>query len=93
MGAFYAAFLRRQGFGPDVDRVRALWQAGERLRAVRAVSDDLLASCTLGTTPEEARHRLADYREEGIDLPILAIPHGATWQEADATVQGLVHAG
>ncbi len=92
MGSYYAAHMVRLGFDTAVAGIRKRWQEGDRIAAVRAVPDALLDSSTLGTTPESARERLDQYRREGIRLPILTLPAGATPQEVGATVGALAPA-
>ena len=89
MGTFYASFLSRMGYAQEVATVRERWTGGDRLGAVAAVPDDLLATATLGTDPGTAAVRLADYRMGGLGLPILALPHGCTVEGARQTVRAL----
>lgn len=89
MGTFYARYMARLGFGQSVAEIRRLWEAGDRPAAVRAVPAGLLDSVTLGSDPLAARERLAAYRQEGIRLPIVTIPNGATSEEVGATLAAL----
>jgi len=88
MGTFYARHLARAGFGDAVRRVRDLWTAGERGAAAAALGDDLLARATVGLSGDP-RAALQGFRDEGADLPILAIPHGAAAAEVADTVRAL----
>lgn len=89
MGNFYAAYMARLGFGPAVEEIRLLWLNRDRPAAVRAVPVSLLESATLGTTASSARERLRLYRSEGVGLPIVTLPAGATPEEVAATVSAL----
>lgn len=89
MGTFYARFVGRLGFEQEVSEIRGKWQSGDRIGAVRAVPDELLATTTLGSDPETARRRIRQYRGEGVALPILALPDGCTSDQAAATLHAL----
>lgn len=89
MGTYYHEFVARLGFASDADRIHQLWQQGERIAAVEAVSDDLLEQCTLGTDAVAARARLESYRREGVGLPVVAPAHGSTPADVMRTLEAL----
>jgi len=89
MGAFYADFVTGGGFAEEATAIRGAWEAGNRREAVNLVSDRLLETCTLGSDPAVARHRLAEYRREGIKLPVIAFPHGSSMEEIMTTLEAL----
>jgi F420-dependent oxidoreductase-like protein len=89
MGTFYASFMTRMGFASAVSEIRRLWEAGDRAAAVRAVPDALLECTTLGSDPATAKDRIRAYRAEGIRLPIVTLPNGATPDEAARTIDAL----
>lgn len=89
MGAFYADFVRGAGFAEEAEVIGAAWQKGDRREAVSLVSDRLLETCTAGSEPGVARHRLAEYRREGIALPVIAFPHGSSMEEIMNTLEAL----
>lgn len=89
MGTFYRDALRRRGLAEPVDRIHTLWQTGDHRGAVAAVSDALLAQCTLGSDLDNAASRLHDLRAAGVNLPILTFPHGATAGEISGTIRAL----
>jgi alkanesulfonate monooxygenase SsuD/methylene tetrahydromethanopterin reductase-like flavin-dependent oxidoreductase (luciferase family) len=89
MGNFYADYLARLGFDVSVAEIKRLWREGDRTAAVRAVPDALLDAATLGTSPSTITGRLREYRAEGIRLPIVTMPAGATAEEVGATVGAL----
>jgi probable F420-dependent oxidoreductase len=77
--AFYAAHFPRyrrlfaeSGFADSVERVHALWEAGDRDGAARGVPDGLIDAVAVAGTPEECRARVEAYRRSGIRLPVLA---------------------
>lgn len=89
MGTYYARFMTRMGLADQAAAIRDAWLAGDRREAVRRVRDDLLDVCTLGTEREEAIRRLTAYQDEGVDLPIVALPRGITPAEAITTLERL----
>jgi coenzyme F420-dependent oxidoreductase len=89
MGTFYYRFVSRLGFEGVTDQVRHHWQQGRHKEAVRAVSDDLLDLCTLGAEAATARERVATYRADGVTLPIVSIPHGASPQAVADALEAL----
>ena len=89
MGRFYAEALARHGFGEAVRRIKEEWDAGRRDAAAEAVPGDLvdaLAACGL---PEICQARLAAWRAAGADLPIIALPIGASAEQTAHTIQAL----
>lgn len=89
MGRFYYTFVSELGFGAEARTIRDNWEADNRIGAVNAVSDRLLDLCTLGSDGEGSRRKVDDYHAEGVDLPILALPHGCTVAEAKETIETL----
>jgi len=87
MGTYYANFLTRAGFGTDVTRVRSLWRDGNVAGAAHAVPGELLSRVSIsGPNPRAA---LDEFRSEGIQIPILAPPRGATREEIEGTIDEL----
>ena len=69
MGVFYANHLTRLGYGDVVERVKAAWADGGSGAARSAVPPELQQSLVFVTdSVEEARSRLAQERDAGIDL-------------------------
>jgi len=89
MGSFYADFVTSAGFAEEAVAIRVAWEAGNRREAENLVSDRLLEICTAGSEPAVARRRLAEYRREGIALPVIGFPHGSSMAEIMATLQAL----
>jgi coenzyme F420-dependent oxidoreductase len=92
MGSFYAEHLTRLGFAEEVTRVRDSWQSGHRDHAAAAVDERVLSACTLGSDPTEARRRLAEYRSEGVNMPIVVLPSTASVSEYVDTLEALAPA-
>jgi F420-dependent oxidoreductase-like protein len=89
MGTFYADMFRRMGKEEDVTRIATWWHAGNRVAAADAVSDALLDLCTLNGEVSDVRKGIEIFREQGISLPIVSLPHGTTLEEAAATIEAL----
>jgi probable F420-dependent oxidoreductase len=77
--AFYAGFFPRynrmmaqHGFAEEAAAVAMAWSRGDRQAAERAVSEAMIDATSIAGTPEECRARIEDYRQSGIDLPILS---------------------
>lgn len=89
MGTFYASLLERLGFREEVATIRALWIVGDHKSAVHAVTQQVLDACTLGSSEHEARERIKQLRAEGIRLPVLTFPYGATESEIRQSVEAI----
>ncbi|GAC1404539.1 MAG: TIGR04024 family LLM class F420-dependent oxidoreductase [Chloroflexota bacterium] len=89
MGEYYANFVSNLELSSDVETVKSAWKGKGRKAAVAAASATLLDQCTLGSDSTEAHHRLAEYRSDGVCLPVIAPPHGATLDEVGDTLQAL----
>jgi hypothetical protein len=63
---FYNAALARQGFGDDVDAVRAPWLSGRREAAADRVPVEIGLMTNLLGPPALVRDRVRLYREAGI---------------------------
>jgi 5,10-methylenetetrahydromethanopterin reductase len=77
--AFYAGFFPRynrmmaeHGFRDEAAAIAAAWARGDREAAERSVSDALIDATSVAGTAEQCRERIEDYRQSGIDLPILS---------------------
>lgn len=69
----YAAFHHWLGRGDLLRPVQEAWDAGDRAGARAAVPDDLVDQLFVHGSPEECVARLARYRAEGLDTPVVAI--------------------
>jgi len=77
MGTFYRNAVARFGFSDIAERVHNLWQSGRRKEAVESVTDSLIGELALAGTPDDCRRRLELYRANGVDMPVIVVPHGA----------------
>ncbi len=77
MGTFYRDTVARFGFPEDAARIHQLWQSGQRKEAVQAVSNAFISEVAIAGSPDACRKRLEEYRQAGVDMPVIVIPHGA----------------
>ena len=68
----YRRLMSEAGFADEVEMVRRAWREGDAARAEGLVPDGLIDRMSLPADPESRRDRLAEYREAGITLPIIA---------------------
>ena len=76
MGVYYHALFCRYGFQENADRVRELYQAGDRTQAAAAVSDELIDAIAICGPAAYCRERLAEWREHGLGSALLNLPTG-----------------
>lgn len=74
MGEFHYRNIKRHGFDSEADRIRSLWQDGQRDDARGGVTEEMLESLSISGSPTEARETLERYYENGADLPIAYVP-------------------
>ena len=65
LGVFYHAYMHRIGFGAEADRVRAAFQAKERDRAARLVTDEMVDAVTILGTPAQCREQMQRFFDAG----------------------------
>jgi probable F420-dependent oxidoreductase len=77
--AFYCGFFPRynrmmaeHGFAAEAGAIAEAWARGDREAAEDAVSDQMIDATTVSGTPEQCRARIQEYRQSGIDLPIIS---------------------
>ena len=77
--AFYCGFFPRynrlmaeHGFATEAAAIAAAWAFGDRETAEHAVSDAMIDATSVSGTPEQCRDRLEEYRQSGIDVPIIS---------------------
>lgn len=78
--AYYACVIPRYGrlmvdagFGEEVAAINKAWYDGDHDRAASLVSDGLMDEFTLAGNPDECRARIEQFRQAGIDLPLLSL--------------------
>ncbi len=68
----YRRLMAEAGFADEVEEVRRAWRSGDIALAERLVPEGLIDRMSLPTDAEARRERLAEYREAGLTLPIIA---------------------
>lgn len=68
----YNALLRRQGFAEEAEAMLTAWDAGDRKRALDAVTDELLRALIVFGSAEECAARVRAYAEAGVRTPLIA---------------------
>src|SRR5258705_2989523 len=66
MGVFYHQYMRRIGFGAEADRVREAFQARERDRAAKLVTDEMVDAMTILGSPKQCRDQIQRFFEAGV---------------------------
>lgn len=81
---YYARVAVDAGFDDVVERVRA---AESTDVAVDAVDDAFLDSVAITGTPRDVRSGLQDWRDAGVDLPIVRAPAGASRTDVERLLE------
>ena len=68
----YRRLMAEAGFADEVEEVRRAWRSGDTALAERLVPEGLIDRMSLPTDVGARRERLAEYREAGLTLPIIA---------------------
>jgi alkanesulfonate monooxygenase SsuD/methylene tetrahydromethanopterin reductase-like flavin-dependent oxidoreductase (luciferase family) len=87
MGDVYARSVSEQGYGAEVDAVRAANPRPSPHRGVvPAEAEVLLEALTASGTPETARERLEPWHEAA-DVVMVGLPAGVPWPTIEATLR------
>jgi probable F420-dependent oxidoreductase len=77
--AFYCGFFPRynrmmaeHGFAAEAAAIAEAWARGDRPAAEAAVSAAMIDATGIAGTPEQCRARVEEYRQSGMDVPILS---------------------
>lgn len=70
---YYARFLRRQGFGEEVEAISSAWAAGDRDRAAAMVSDRMVDELALVGDPDRIAEGVQTYWRSGLGCPLISI--------------------
>ena len=68
----YRRLMAAAGFADEVEEVRQAWRSGDTALAERLVPEGLIDRMSLPADAGARRERLAEYREAGLTLPIIA---------------------
>jgi probable F420-dependent oxidoreductase len=69
----YAAFQEWLGRGERLRAMRDAWAAGDRRGALQLIPDALVDELVVHGAPQACRERVAHYREQGLDTPVISI--------------------
>jgi probable F420-dependent oxidoreductase len=69
----YAAFQAWLGRGAAFKPMQDAWAAGDRRGAVALIPDGVVDELVVHGAPQACRERLAQYREQGLNTPVVAI--------------------
>ncbi len=74
MGDYYANAVSRYGYETEATAIQDAWNNEGSDGAASAVTDEMVREFTASGSPNEATASLAEYREDGADMPIAYIP-------------------
>jgi alkanesulfonate monooxygenase SsuD/methylene tetrahydromethanopterin reductase-like flavin-dependent oxidoreductase (luciferase family) len=77
MGTYYHAMFCRYGFEASADRVRDLYNAGQRREASEAVDDALIDAIAICGSAAHCREQLQDWHRHGMGAALINLPTGA----------------
>jgi probable F420-dependent oxidoreductase len=80
----YAAFHRWLGRGEVLRPMQDAWAAGDRKGALAAIPDEVVDDLVVHGTAGACRERVAAYREQGLDTPVIAVVAPPGVDEAQA---------
>ena len=89
MGRYYYDLFCRYGYQAEGDAVRRAWTEGDRGAAAEAITDEMVDSITAIGTPDECRRKMDRFRANGVDMPLVAFPHGADRDTMLGTLEAL----
>jgi probable F420-dependent oxidoreductase len=69
----YAAFHDWLGRGEAMRPMREAWAAGDRKGALEKIDDEIVDDLIVHGSPEACRERVAEYRANGLDTPVIAL--------------------
>ncbi len=92
MGQYYYDLFCRYGYRAESDAVRRFWAEGDRREAANAITDEMVHGITAIGSPDECRRKMDRFRANGVDLPVVAFPHGAERDTMLGTLEALAPA-
>jgi alkanesulfonate monooxygenase SsuD/methylene tetrahydromethanopterin reductase-like flavin-dependent oxidoreductase (luciferase family) len=92
MGVYYHALFCRYGFEENANRVRDLYNAGNRREAAAAVSDELVDAISICGPPALCRERLADWRRHGAGAALMTLPQGVPFEVTEQLLRAMAPA-
>lgn len=76
MGTYYHAMFCRYGFQENADRVRELYNSGQRREATEAVSDELIDAIAICGPAQHCREQLQEWHRHGVGAALINLPPG-----------------
>ena len=92
MGQYYYDLFCRYGYREESDAVRRAWSEGDRGAAAAAITDEMVDSITAIGSPDDCRRKMDRFRANGVDMPLVAFPHGAERDTMLGTLEALAPA-
>ena len=92
MGTYYYDLFCRYGYQEECDRLRTAWAEGDRAKAAACITDEMVDNITAIGTPKECREKIARFRSNGVDMPLVAFPHGSDRDTMLGTLEALAPA-
>ena len=89
MGQYYYDLFCRYGYQAECDALRLAWGEGDRGQAAAAITDEMVDNITVIGTPEDCRRKMSRFRAHGVDLPLVAFPHGTNREAMLGTLEAL----
>ncbi|MFP6665363.1 MAG: LLM class F420-dependent oxidoreductase [Deltaproteobacteria bacterium] len=71
----YAAYHEWLGRGDRLKEMWRLWKEGDRKAALEAIPEEVVDELVINGSPGKCREQIEQYRENGVDTPMLAILH------------------
>ena len=71
VGKIYRDFLAKNGFKNETESVYEEYKKSGFKSNHEFISDSMLETLAIAGTPEECRKKITDFRNSGIDLPII----------------------
>ena len=89
MGSYYFDSFIRAGFAEEAKAVRDAWSSRDREQAANSVTDNMLESVVVLGDPQQCRNQIANFRQAGVDMPVMTFPHGASPETINRTIKAL----
>lgn len=89
MGQYYYDLFCRYGYQDECDALRRAWGEGDRGQAAEAITDEMVDNITVIGATDECREKMARFRDNGVDMPLVAFPHGSDRATMLGTLESL----
>ncbi|MCK5391287.1 MAG: LLM class flavin-dependent oxidoreductase [Deltaproteobacteria bacterium] len=89
MGTFYHSAMVRYGFQAEADMIVDRWSKGDKSGAIESVTDEMVDSLSICGSAEGGRSKIAEYIDNGADLPIILFPPKASRELVRETIESL----